>query len=472
MQRLCTSIALVATLLTFGACSSAGGGDGGPGGGTGGGTSSGGGGGSGGRYTIYTLDSTNPLRSFIGVAFDPVTEKVGVAYYAATNKTVGKPDVDGGIINWDTTELRYVEWRNGQATAPQVIRETQVNIGLAAAFGPDGEPAVAFLGGGMDDTAGWPQSDAVVAFRSGGSTWTQRTAATGSADFTQPSCEQIDPGSGGISDRPLGVVVGLWPAMTFLGNEVVVSFRDVHQGQYPKQDWGASDFKVVKGSGTNWVRSCVVTGGNDKNAWGARTALAKAENGDIGFVFDQAFDGAASRGTGVQFLTRKANGTFTQRTSLYAVQNTGSGATIAWDSVLGWGVAVTDVSVGTPQLSYRRGAIDATTGAVTWASVRAVYQTGTGGWYPSLAFDPVNHEPAIAFYLCSARPGITDIFGCDESFDELRISQLFGNQMDWTSDTVDPAGAYFPKLGFFASGKRVVAYRDPRTFVVKLAVER
>jgi hypothetical protein len=216
----------------------------------------------------------------------------------------------------------------------------------------------------------------------------------------------------------------------------------------------------------------VVTGGNDKNAWGSRNALAKADNGDIGFVFDQAFDGAKTRGSGVQFLTRKADGTFTPRTSLYAVQNTGSGATVAWDSVLGWGVAVTDVSIGTPQLSYRRGAIDAASGAVTWASVRAVYQTGTGGWYPSLAFDPVNHEPAIAYYVCSARPSITDISGCDESFDELRISQLFGNGMDWSSDSVDPAGGYLPKLGFFANGKRVVAYRDPRTSVVKLAVER
>ena len=42
----------------------------------------------------------------------------------------------------------------------------------------------------------------------------------------------------------------------------------------------------------------------------------------------------------------------------------------------------------------------------------------------------------------------------------------------WQSATVDPDGAYLPQLGFFASGKRVVAYRQPGTGAVKLAVER
>jgi hypothetical protein len=102
--------------------------------------------------------------------------------------------------------------------------------------------------------------------------------------------------------------------------------------------------------------------------------------------------------------------------------------------------------------------------------------------------DPVNHEPAIAFYVCSARNGVNET-ACLTNEDELRIRQRVSN--NWREVVVDKEGGYLPKLGFFVEGtgpgatsKRVVVYRQPRSIdprtglpvtnegMLKLAVER
>ena len=95
--------------------------------------------------------------------------------------------------------------------------------------------------------------------------------------------------------------------------------------------------------------------------------------------------------------------------------------------------------------------------------------------------DPVNHEPAIAFYICSPRGSINET-GCLTNEDRLMVTQRVVGT--WRETLVDPAGGYAPKIAFFASGKRVVVYRsppavDPATGVtvtgvgaLKIAVER
>ena len=106
---------------------------------------------------------------------------------------------------------------------------------------------------------------------------------------------------------------------------------------------------------------------------------------------------------------------------------------------------------------------------MAWDQATPVFGGGSGGWYPSLAMDPVNHEPAIAFYVCSKISGQAE-GTCLENEDELRIIQrVFSN---WRETLVDSEGGILPKIGFFANGKRVVAYRVPKTKRMRLAVER
>ena len=102
-------------------------------------------------------------------------------------------------------------------------------------------------------------------------------------------------------------------------------------------------------------------------------------------------------------------------------------------------------------------------------------------WYPSLAMDPVNHEPAIAFYICSPRSSVNET-ACTTTEDKLVVAQRVVGT--WRETLIDEGGGYHPKIGFFASGKRVVVYRkppavDPNTGLtvtsvgaLKIAVER
>ena len=43
---------------------------------------------------------------------------------------------------------------------------------------------------------------------------------------------------------------------------------------------------------------------------------------------------------------------------------------------------------------------------MTWNNATNIFGSGSGGWYPSLAMDPVHNEPAVAFYICSKRGGV------------------------------------------------------------------
>jgi hypothetical protein len=83
--------------------------------------------------------------------------------------------------------------------------------------------------------------------------------------------------------------------------------------------------------------------------------------------------------------------------------------------------------------------------------------------------DRKNHEPLIAYHVCSLTGGATP-GSCKPEVDELRVTQRILGQ--WRGETVDSEGGMSIRLGVLPSGKRVVAYRDPRSGAVKLAVER
>ena len=232
-------------------------------------------------------------------------------------------------------------------------------------------------------------------------------------------------------------------------------------------------------SETSLTRRCLT--GDHKQAYGGRIQLAIGAGDQPAIIYDQAFGGAETTGQNVLFQQRKTDGSWTSSGvggfALLTISNTMSGASIAYDATEGYGIAVTDKM--TSQLSYIKSADGA---AGHWSAVDPAFGTGTGGWYPSLAMDPMYHEPAIAFYVCSPRNGTPDT-SCLQSDDELRITQRIGTPGTWREVTVDASGGWSPKLAFFASGKRVVAYRTPAALdstahvnptagIIRLAVEQ
>ena len=415
-----------------------------------------------GQFAYHDLDDAGPELTYLSIAVQSDAGRVGVAYFVQVDAFGGSYGPDGGLAdgiraadggNTGNYEIRYVEWNSGVASRPQLIRTVQRVYGVSLAFQQNGEPAVAYLGGGSDMSAFWYQSDAVVNYRSGGATWTERVAATRS--------DQVPCGT----PLDLGYLVGIFPSLVFDGPKAYLAWRDGHNGQFPQQDWAGSDLKISEGGPTAWTNTCQMSSGNVKQAYGARTHMVMA-NGQPALIHDRAFGGADTPGKDILFTRRKADGTWTNAASpVLNIQNTMSGGSLAWDPVEGYGIAA--IEHQTDKLQYTR-SLDGT----IWDQATPVFGDGTGGWYPSLAMDPVNHEPAIAFYICSRTSGQAE-GTCREFEDELRISQRIVST--WRETLVDSEGGYLPKIGFFASfgtSKRIVVYRVPKTKRLRLAVER
>ncbi len=417
----------------------------------------GGGGGSGASaYTYVTLDPSAMELKHIAMAVT-ADDRIGVAYFASVDG-----GVDAGLLNPNDAgtsgstvlqnyEVRYVEFANGVASTPEVIRTVQLDYGVAVAFQGSGEPAVAFLGGGSDQSVYWLQGDAALAYRNGG-TWTEQVAVKKSAEA---------PCGNALSDG-VGFLVGINPAVIFDGATAYLAYRDCHNGQFPQQDWGASDLELAIGGPTGWQHPLpAICGGNNKQGFGAHINMVMA-NGQPAMVSDRVLGSASGTGSDVMFQMRNASGTWTVPISIQSNGNNQSGPSLAWDSTVGFGVAAVERS--TNKLQY-----SASANGTTWNLPDPVFQTGSGGWYPSIAFDPIYHEPAIAFYICSDKSGVNEA-SCQPNEDSLHIRQLTGGT--WQDQLVDEEGGYLPKIGFFSSGKRFVVYRVPATGAIRLAIEK
>ena len=397
-------------------------------------------------FTVTTLDSTAKETLGIAVAFDSAQERIGIAYFtpSGTETQTGVPDYD----------LKYMEWKQGSVVVqPQKVRLMQRLAGVTIAFHPTtGEPIIGYLGGNQGLVVGqsiyWFQSDAAYSTRVNG-VWTETVLAV---EGNEVLCN--DP----LSDR--GFLVGLWPALTYdSAGKLYFAYRDGHDGQFGTQDWSASDVELWEGTPPPSMKRPLYCGGSNKVGNGGHMQMVMA-NGQPTLVYDQINSEAVGDGSNVVFQMRKTDGSWTQATPLLTIANTMLGPSLAWDSMEGYGIAVTDGNSN--QLRY----INSMNGTA-WNDPDEVFGSGTGGWWPSLAMDPVNHEPAIAFYICSPASARTQ---CLPAEDELRVTQRIGPS--WRDVVVDPEGGFLPKLGFFASGKRVVVYRHPTTGVIKLAVEK
>ncbi len=446
MTRLFWAVS-VGLAFAIAACSGGSGGDGGTGGGKGGGT----GGSSGDRYTLYTLDPAAQEPRYLSAAANG--NRIGVAYFSMVGDGgVAILPEDGGpeaVTNYD---LYYLELNNGVASAREKIATVQRVYGVSLAFQPSGEPAVAYLGGGSDMSAYWFQSDAVVSFRNGG-TWATEVVAT---QGNEANCGSA------VSDR--GFVVGVFPSLAFIGNTGYLAYRDGHGGQFPQQDWAASDLEIATRTGANaWTKNCLIAGGDNKQAWGGHNKLINA-GGALAITSDKIFGGADTTASNVIFNYVQADGGWSLPQSVLPVANTQSGPSPAWDSQEKFGIATINKSTGELYL------LTSANGR-NWSSPDPVYAAGSGGWYPSLAWDPVYHEPAIAFYICDTRAGQNEGF-CPAAEDKLVVTQRNASVGNWREEDVDLEGGVQTQLGFFASGKRWLVYRDPRSGVVKAAIEK
>lgn len=362
---------------------------------------------------------------------------VGVAYFSRVGDTADY-------------ELRFLEWKNGQASAPEVVATVQRVSGVSVAYDSAGKAAVSYLGGGSDASTYWFQSDLAVAYRNGPGSWTQRIPATKSNNAATGNA---------LADA--GFLVGLNPAIVFNGTKAYVAYRDGHNGQFGKQDWEGSDLELVEGGPTSWTPRMLAMSADTKSGYGGHISMVLGEGGLPALVHDQVTDGADARGHNVLFQRRKADGTWTTPLQVQTVSDTQLGASLAWDSQVGYGVAVVDRTSNKLTYTFSKD-------GVSWSEPDPVFQSGAGGWYPSLAFDSTHHEPHIAYYICSNSASANEQ-SCDARVDELRVFALI--EGNWRDVLVDAAGGWGAKLAFLSTGKRVVAYRAPESGVVKLAVE-
>jgi hypothetical protein len=388
-------------------------------------------------FTRSVLDGTGGELQPLALAVGP-GDRVAVAYYSRVS------DKD--------YEVRFIEWKDGKASASERIATVQKVSGLSVAYDSGGKAAVSYLGGGSDGTVGWPQSDLAISYRNAPGSWTENIAVHRSNEAATGN---------NLADS--GFLVGINPAIVFAGTKAYVAYRDCHNGAFGRQDYESSDLELVEGSLGNWgVPRNLAMSGDTKAGYGGHISLVLGQDKLPALVHDSVPDSADGRGRDVFFQRRTSAGTWTAPLLVQTVSDTQLGASLAWDSVAGYGLAVVDRTSN--KLTYK-----SSKDGNQWTEANPVFQSGAGGWYPSLAFDPVHHEPHIAFYVCSNNASANEQ-GCDAQVDELRIA-AFIEDTEWRDVLVDAAGGWGAKLGFLSTGKRVVAYRDVGSGVVKLAVE-
>ncbi len=421
-------------------------------------------GGDGGLITV-TLDPNATGNGDIAMAIGP-NDKVGVAYFTVS-----------GMSNtgFDYT-INYIEYQNGTVTGPVIVRTVQRTLGLTLAYMPDGTPAIGYLGGtnyvyngpdaGNTPTGStyWLESQAAIAYPLSDGGWQenicmQDSTAGGAFMPTTGICTAT-----ALMNR--GSVVGLWPSLLFDGGTAVMVFRDVHDGQFPVQDWEASAGKTCVGSPitNDWtwnmaVATDVCCGSDAHQAFGGHNQMIWGPNGTMAIVSDKMQNDQGEVFTGghdVLFTMTQADGTWSTSVNPFVttcadtgetIADTQTGPVIAYSIGTGYVIAVVDHT--TDDLMY----VSSPDG-VSWGQVQHVYQQGSGGWYPSIAIDPISGAPAVAFFICSLEPSATS---CSPTDAQLVVKELVG--AGW-QDVINVPGQqfYLPKLQYLSTGKPVIAY--------------
>ena len=203
----------------------------------------------------FVLDPNAMGNGDIAMAIGP-NDKVGVAYFTV----VGQSNTG---FNYG---INYVEYQNGVVSTPVQVRVVQRTLGLTLAYQPDGTPAIGYLGGmnytytgpmdgGMTPTGStyWLESQAAIAYPLSDGGWAESVCMVDSTAMMTFNVS-LNCVASNLMNR--GSVVGLWPSLVFDGGTAMMVFRDVHDGQYPVQDWQASAGQDVRGESVGWLELC------------------------------------------------------------------------------------------------------------------------------------------------------------------------------------------------------------------------
>jgi hypothetical protein len=403
-------------------------------------------------FDVDTTSSHNQLSSIPQLAIAVRSDDtVGMAWFEPTF-------IDD--LSKQQYALKYAAFSGGQLGDAETVRDGLIDLyGVNLTFGMDGQPIVTYLGGDQDtspENGGatyWFQGDCAVSYRSSAGGWTEQLCATMSNDV---------PWGTPVDDN--GDVVGLFPSVGVAQDGTTyVAYRDVHFGQSPSGDFGKSDWELSIGGPTTWAHQMIQAGGDNGKSYGGHSQMVMVDD-QPAMICDQMPNTANGPGSNVLFEKRLADGGWAGPTSpVLTIPNLQSGASLAYDGQLGFAVAA--VNKDQNQLVFTQ----SSDGVAQWTTPDPVAQSGTTGWYPSMAVSPITHDPSIAYYHCSTNPGVAE-GSCPAAQDELRIAErVVGN---WNVSTVDTDGAFQPKLAFLSTGKRVILFRHPKTGVVRLRVEQ
>jgi hypothetical protein len=488
----------------------------------------------GGRFSIFVVDPTvfNPpgttgTSQVIGFETIPLFQmalapsgNIGIAYVEfSADQTDNKPDLDPNVYNVD---ILYAEWSDGQVVlGPEHVVGTgsgtaylpvdlQDFVGVSLDYQANGEPAVAYNGWaqqlptyGFDALAGGPASDggtrssqaywfqhnAVVSYRNSG-TWTQETAAMDSEEAAAASPECAADGS-----CSMGTIVGLFPALFIDGAETVLAYRDVHFGSSTGTgDFDNSNLGVAYGGPTSWQWTglawgkpgislpqgpCApITTSPGRTAYGSHMSFIHGDGNNPVLVSDIGANEYNSNGTNLIFFERRSGAWSCPLSLLKAgvdseTMVTETGPSIAYDGSpvgQGYAVAISDIA-GSGAAYYKTCApnLDCTVLA-NWTVFQTVYQSGSGGYFSSVALNPDTHDPWVAYYFCSSNSADT-VGSCPVSQRQLQVATNNGTG-EWIPEAVDNQGAWQTQMLYLSNPTRlVIGYRDPSTGVLKLAVE-
>ena len=356
------------------------------------------------------------------------------------------------------------------------------HFGLSLAFDPQGNPAVAYMGGDIsfkdpdfpDDrwiagaasgdgpTAARLPSDLVIA-RKSGSTWTRTTLATGSGslvtDFAQTTSH--------IDDN--GPVTGLWAGLMFDpdGSFHAVT-RDVHFGA-ALGDFDASntEYGHFSSAGAKLTGEIVTSrifplspATQQIHGGGTYSHLVLAADGQpaVSFATDtEASNGAAQ----TWFAKRTAANTWTRTQVANNTGRVGHGPSLAFSPTHGYAIGLLGGGLNDGDLQ-----VSTSTDGITWpASPNTVEALGDTGHHPAVAWSTDTLGLLYGFCHGTTFSGTTP---CDPAAQQLRfrIPGANGPLQTWSSpELVAPLDPDATALTTESTGNFVAIWRDPSSGV-------
>jgi hypothetical protein len=408
----------------------------------------------------------------------------------------------------------YVELQNQAVTIPpSQIAVVQNQDGLTVNFNPQGQAVVGFLGGGeyfydggVPPDAGvnsteslyWLQSQPALAYQQSDGGWEltvcmQDSTAMGAFMWTVNNSDGT-PDQSAMQLINEGSVVGLWPTLVFDGGTAIMAYRDVHFGQFPIQDWAASDVKLCQGTPPNWTSwsapmTIDASGGHKAGGYGLHNQMIFGQNGALAVLCDSDPTGQGAVDTGgsnVWFVLQNL-GSETESTADWTLpinplnpkneatqilDNTESGPAMAYSSTFGYSVVAVDTAPpsggGAAALYYA-----SSPNGTLWSSRATLFSLGSGGFYPDIADDPVTGNPNVVYTICSGSPGVTPAPGaCVLSESELDLAVITANDpFTYNAVTVTTEAVFTPKIAFLSTDQVVIAYRDLNSGAVYVAFQ-